>query len=295
MSIPEDEDGLIMFVVTTITEKKEHYDRIIEEYSRDRYPQKEVVLSARDLMNDILSQKRDNVALLTRLVQKQDDLRNITEDMEEIETFFKTQRPIYDSSRKLQKDLQNERDYFATDTETNAKIMEISAILGAAKPYDKIKDLPGLMQDVKKAYNVLLEQKKEEVLDIITQCMGDVHTLAGVGSNATDEVRKADDRFTEYKQKVVSAESLTVLDAMITQLLNFKDHVCKRIENILQTPPEETNPGVIPKPKKIIQVRRYDVFPVKRLTSKEDVDNYLGSIRKKLYEALESNDGIQIS
>jgi hypothetical protein len=295
MSIPEDEDGLIKLVVTTITEMKEHYDHIMEEYSRDRYPQKDVVLSARDMMNDILSQKRDNVALLTRLVQRQDDLRDITEDMEEIETFFKSQRSIFDSARKLQNDLQNERDYFATDTDTNAKIKEISAILGSVKPYGKIKDLPGLMQDIKKAYGVLLEQKKEEVLGIITQCMGDVHTLADVGSNATEEVRKADMRFTEYKQKVVSAESLTVLDAMITQLLNFKDHICKRIESILQTPPEETNPGVPLKPKKIIQVRRYDVFPVKRLTSKEDVDSYLGGIRKKLYEALETNDGIQIN
>jgi len=50
-----------------------------------------------------------------------------------------------------------------------------------------------------------------------------------------------------------------------------------------------------PKPQKIAQVRRYDVFPVKRLTSKEDVDGYLDGIRKKLYDTLEANDGIQIN
>jgi hypothetical protein len=247
-------------------------------------------------MNDILSQKRDNVALLTRLVQKQDDLRDTTEDMEEIETFFKSQRSIFDSARKLQNDLSNERDYFATDADTNAKVTEISAILGSAKPYGKIKDLPGLMQDIKAAYGVLLEQKKEEVLGIITQCMGDIHTLAGVGSRANDEVRKADERFDEYKKKVASAESLTVLDAMITQLLNFKDQVCRRIESVLQ--PEAfpvKSDGDAPKPKKVVQIRRYDVFPVKRLTSKEEVDSYLDGIRKKLYETLESSDGIQIN
>jgi hypothetical protein len=52
-------------------------------------------------MLDILSQKRDNVALLTRLIAKQDDLRDCSEDMEEVETFFKSQRVIFDAARQL--------------------------------------------------------------------------------------------------------------------------------------------------------------------------------------------------
>jgi hypothetical protein len=75
-----------------------------------------------------------------------------------------------------------------------------------AKPYARIKDLSDLMQSIKVAYGVLLEQKEEEVRGIITLCMGDVHTLAGVGK-AIEEVRKADDRFSEYKQKVADATS----------------------------------------------------------------------------------------
>lgn len=295
MGIPEDEDGLIRFVAETLTVQKERYDRYDEEYTRGRYPQKDVVTNARSLMDDILSQRRDNVALLTRLVQKQDDLRDATEDMEEVETFFKSQRSIFDAARKLQGDLQNERDYFATDPDTNAKVTELSAILGNAKPYGRIKDLPGLMQDIKSAYGILLEQKKDEVRGIITQCMGDVHTLAGVGSSATAEVRKSDDRFAEYKQKAADAESLTVLDAMITQLLNYKDQVCKRIESLLHQAPMPASGGNTPKPQKVIQVRRYEVFPVKRLTSKADVDSYLDGIRQKLYDTLETGDGIQIN
>ncbi len=297
MSIAEDEDGLLTFVKDTLTARLQSYENLLTaEYSRDRYPQKEVVMSARDLMRDILSQKNDNVALLKRLLAKQDDLLDSTEDMEEIEAFFKSQRTIFDAARKLQSDLQNERDYFVTDSDTNGKINEISAILGMPKPYGRIKDLSDLMQGIKTAYGVLLEQKKEEVRGIITLCMGDVHTLAGVGSKANDEVKKSDDRFTEYKQKVTDATSLTVLDAMITQLQNYKDQVCKRVESMLHEDPAPHEAGAEkPKPQKIVQVRRYDVFPVKRLTSKDDVDAYLEGIRKKLYDTLEANDGIQIN
>lgn len=293
MGIPEDEDGLIKFVKDTLEPKLAHYEKLIDEYNIDTYPQKEVVIAARDVINDILTQKRDNVALLTRLIARQDDLMDSSEDMEEVETFFKSQRTIFDAARKLQRDLQNERDYFMTDAEATEKIKEISSILAKAKPYDRIKDLTDLMQGVKNAYRVLLDQKKEEVLALIAQCMGDVHTLAG--SSANDEVRKSDDRFAEFKRKVADATSLTVLDAMITQLLNYKDQVCKRIEGILSDVPLIDGGKEYTKPKKIVQIRRYDVFPVKRLTSQEDVDQYLDSIRNKLYETLESNDGIQIN
>ena len=124
-------------------------------------------------------------------------------------------------------------------------------------------------------------------------CMGDVHTLAGEERKVIDEVRKADDRFTEFKQKVADAANLTSLDAMITQLQNFKDQVCKRIEALVrETPP--TSGGEKTKPPKIAQIRRYDVFPVKRLTSSEDIDNYVAEIRKKLNDIISANDGIQI-
>jgi len=294
MGIPEDEDGLISFVIATLEPKQTYYAKLIEEYNRDRYPQKEVVIAARDLINDILSQRKDNVALLNRLIAKQDDLHDCTEDMEAVETFFKSQQVIFDAARKLESDLQNEHDYFATDTDTNAKIREITTILAMPKPYDRIKDLSDLMQGIKSAYGTLLEQKKEEVCGIIIQCMGDVHTLAGAESKANEVMIKADDRFAEYKQKVADATSLTVLDAMITQLLNFKDQVCKRIESLHDAPIPQSG-AEPPKSKKIAQVRRYDVFPVKRLASREDIDEYLEGIRKKLYDTLESNDGIQIN
>jgi hypothetical protein len=297
MGIPKDEDGLIRFVKGALEPKLVSYEQLLKEYERDRYPQKEVVIAACDLISDILSQSKDNVALLNRLVAKQDDLHDCTEDMEEVEIFFKSQRAIFDAARKLQRDLQNEGDYFANEPEISGKINEIANILAMAKPYSRIKDLSELMQGVRTAYSKFLEQKKEEVRGIIILCMGDIHTLAEeVGSKANDEVKRADDRFSDYKRKVTDATMLTLLDAMITQLQNYKDQVCKRIESILHEPlpPSGTGNGQL-KPKKIVQVRRYDLFPAKRLQTQEEVDNYLENIRKKCYDALDENDGIQIT
>jgi len=294
--IPSDEDRLIAFVIDTFDGRKRHYQNLLDkEYSIDSYPQKEVVTTARDLMNDILSQARDNFALLNRLVARQDDLRSSTEDMEAVETFFNPkslQKVIFDIARRLEKDFQDGRGYFETDSDTNRKMGEIKAILALPKPYGRIKDLDDLTQSVRNAYGALLELKKEEVQGMVVQCMGDVHTLAGVGF-ASDVARKADARFMDFKQKAINAESLTLLDAMITQLLNFKDIICRQIE-AMQHRSGVVQDGGNAKHRSMVQLRRYDVFPVRRLQSHEDVDNYLENIRKMLYGTLDDNDGIQI-
>ena len=92
---------------------------------------------------------------------------------------------------------------------------------------------------------------------------------------------------------------------MITQLLNYKDTVCRRMEVMSAsrqqeaqkpTPAAPAKPGIpAPKPPKIMTVRRYDLCSVKRLQSKEDIDKYVEAIREKLMKTLESCDGVQIN
>lgn len=296
MSISEDEDGLLTYIKDTLTDKKGRYETLLAEYHHDRYPEKEVVIRARDLMSDILSQKNDNVALLKRLLAKQDDLRDCTDDMQDIETFFNSQRGIFDSATRLQDNLQNEREYFVADPVTDGKINEISTILGMQKPYARIKDLSDLIQSIKSAYAVLMDQKKKEVCGIINQYKRDVHSLAGNESKASEEVKTSDNRFDDYEKKVAEATSLIVLDAMIRQLQNYTDYVFQQVESKLYEKPESYDEsGETPKPQSIVQLRRIDVFPVKRLTSREEVDNYLDDSRKKLYDTLETDDAIQIN
>lgn len=293
MAIPEDEDGLVNFVKDILEPKLLHYEKLLDEYNLDRYPQKEVVNAARDLFNDVLSQKRDNIALLTRLTVKQDEIMNCSEDMEDIETFFKSQREIFDAARKMQRELENEHDYFLGDTTAKTKIEELSSILSLVKPYAKIKDLTDLMQNIKSVYGVLLSNKKKQVEEIINQHALDVHSIEIKNDKILVEIENADQRFAEYKQRVSSMTSLTTLDALITQLNNFKDQVTLRIETTLHLINEGT--GQSTTPQKIIQIRRSEAFPVKRLATKQEVDEYVESVRKRLYESLEANDEVQIN
>ena len=301
MDIPSDEDGLVRFVLNTFETKLAHYQGLLDQYAQNRYPEKEHVTTARDLAQDILSQRKDNVALLNRMVQKQDDLLDSSEDMEGVELFFKSQRTVFDEAVKQMNRVSRERDYFATDPDTQEVFRTISGILAMPKPYNRIGELPGLIGKVKAAYQALLELKKEEVAETIRQCMQDVHQLAGEARDAGALLKQADDYFAGKREAAKEALSLTELDAMITQLLNHKDTVCKRMEVMAAPAPEpqskesskEEQPA--PAPKKIATVRRYDLCSVKRLQSRDDIDTYVEGIRQKLYQTLESCDGVQVN
>ena len=297
MDIPSDEDGLIRFVTATIEGKLEHYQQLIDNaYSQERYPEREVVTAARDLMQNILSQRKDNVALLTRLVQKQDDLLDSVEDLEGIEMFFKSQRVVFDDAKRQMGRVSKELDYFSADVEAQDVFETISTILAMPKPYDHIGELPDLVVKVREKYDALLDIKRDEVAETVRQGMQDVHQLASGTPETSTLLHQADDWFDKKREALKEATSLTELDAMITQVLNYKDNICRRME-ALATPighdPEPGDPSAA-KPKKITTVRRYDLCSAKRLRTPEDVDKYADDIRSKLLNALESCDELQI-
>ena len=212
---------------------------------------------------------------------------------------------MFDDAKKRLASILKERDYFAVDADTLNVISTMSTILAQSRPYSRIGELPELVQKVKTAYDALLDMKREEVAENIRQCMQDVHQLASEARDAGALLRQADDHFANKREAAKTATSLTELDAMITQLLNYKDTICRRMEVMSASRQQEAQkpapvatakPGTpAPKPPKIMTVRRYDLCSVKRLQSKEDIDKYVEAIREKLMKTLESCDGVQIN
>lgn len=290
MAVPADEDGLVYFIVEKFEEKKQHYQSLLDKYLRYRYPEKEVVENAFNLVSEVLKNRKDHVALLELLIKKQDSLLDSLEDMEGVEFFFKSQITVFDEARAQMDKIKDEHVYFATDFETLEVFKTVSTILNMSKPYSRIGELPELISKVRTAYNALLDVKKEEVSENIRQCMEDIHQLAGEARNTERILTQEDEYFTYRRKAVENASTLTVLDAMITQDITHKNDVCKRLEAMVAPAPTATVSTA-----RITTVRRYDLCAAKRLQSKEDIDKYVEGIREKLYDTLDNSDGIQIS
>ena len=306
MDVPDDEDSLVAFIVKKFEEQKAHYETLEQKYSSGRkYPDRGKVSDAIRLMTDILSQRKDNIALIDRVLKQEDKLFDTKEDLQAVETFFKNQVQIFDAAAQMEEDLRNELDYLSHEPEANAalnKIRLVVAVQGGFS-YKKIPELNGLMATVREGHDRLLEFKREELNDVIIQCMGAIHQASKGDFKTRDLIDKADTYFSQQKEKVRSYQSLALLDGLIPPMLQYMDSMVGKIETALEPPkpveppkPPVSNGGTVPPaPKKIIRpYNRSIIFPAKRLETTEDVDTYVEQMRKQLMKLLENCDGIQL-
>ena len=304
MDVPDDEDGLVAYIVKKFEELKTHYETLNQRYtSGRRYPDQGKVQQAMQLVSDVLSQKKDNIALIDRVLKLEDKLFDIKEDLQAVEGFFKNQVQVFDAAAQVEEDLRNELDYLSHEPAANDalnKIRLIVAVQGGFS-YQKIPELNGLMATVREGHGRLLEAKRAEVGDMITQCMGAVHQAANGDFKANDLIARADEFYTQQKQKVRDYQSLALLDGLIPPMLQYKDNTLDRLETLLAPPAQPTPPaptadgGATPPVKKVIRpYNRSIIFPAKKLETMEDVDDYVEKIREQLKQLLKNCDGIQL-
>lgn len=303
MDVPDDEDSLVAYIVKKFEELKAHYETLNQRYtSGRRYPDQGKVQEAIQLANDILSQKKDNIALIDRVLKLEDKLFDSKEDLQAVEGFFKNQVQVFDAAAQMEENLRNELDYLSREPDANNalnKIRLIVAVQGGFS-YQKIPELNSLMATVREGHGRLLEAKRAEVEDMITQCMGAVHQAANGDFKANDLVARADEFYIQQKQKVQDYQSLALLDGLIPPMLQYKDNTLERIETLLAppAPPKplvQTAGGATPPVKKVIRAyNRSIIFPAKKLETMEDVDDYVEKIREQLKQLLKNCDGIQL-
>ncbi|MBE5038676.1 BREX system P-loop protein BrxC [Subdoligranulum sp. DSM 109015] len=304
MDVPDDEDGLVAYIVKKFEELKTHYEDLNQRYTTGRkYPDQSKVQQAMQLATDVLSQKKDNIALIDRLLKLEDQLFDSKEDLQAVEGFFKNQVQVFDAAAQMEENLRNELDYLSREPAANDalnKIRLIVAVQGGFS-YQKIPELNGLMATVRDGHGRLLDAKRAEVDEMITQCMGAVHQAANGDLKAKDLITRADKFYAQQKQKVRDYQSLALLDGLIPPMLQYKDDALERIETLLAPPAPPKPPvpladgGPAPAAKKVIRpYNRSIIFPAKKLETMEDVDDYVEKIREQLKQLLKNCDGIQL-
>ena len=303
MDVPEDEDGLIAHIVEKFNGELDHYTKLDARYDGHKYPDQSKVKQAIALIKDVLSQQKDNTALIQRVIDREDTLYAMRDELQEVEEFFKTRVTLFDSAVKYEQDLRVDLDYIAKDEEANQALNQIRLITmlspGIRFRYNRIPELNDLMAKVKASHGRMLDAKREEVLEIVRQCMEEIHTLAGDNGAARNISNTADNYFTQKKQQIASYQTLALLDGLVPPIWQYKDDTVSRIEAIVNPKPQPPQPGPGPQPqpkKEVIKaIHRQAMFPAKTLKSEEEIDAYVEKIRANMKQLLKGCDGIKLS
>ena len=313
MDVPDDEDGLVGFIVQKFEAQRAHYLALNQRYEGHKYPDHALVLEALRLTDSVLSQRKDNIALIDRLLKEEGALLDSMDDLLNIEGFFRNQVQVFDEAVRMERSLKNDRSYLQKEEAANQALNQIRLItvVDAEKSsvYKRIPELNGLMDTVREGHKRLLDAKRIEILEIIRQCMEEVHVTGGDHAQCTHLLATADSYYSEQKTRVADLNSLQLLDGLIPQLWNYKDNAVNRME-ALKTPPAPQKPPVrtpaggstgsgatgAPVPqKKVMKTVYRQQFPSKTLESVEEVNAYVERLRAYLTSMLKDCDGIKLS
>ena len=308
MDVPDDEDGLVRYIVENFTKRREYALALNERYDDHKYPDHALVEREIQLMDSVLSQKKDNIALIERVLEKEDDLFKNKELMSNgIENFFKTQVTIFDQAVQMEKEMHDDRERMEDNKEAYEALNTIRLITmvqpGSKFNYNRIRELNPLMNTVRTAHDEMLEEKRSEVLETVRQCMEAIHTAADGDKKAFQLIEKADEYFSQCKEKIANLKSLALLDAMFLPMCRFKDETVIKIKNLLIPPvpkppvqPAETGKEQPPVKKKVVRAyNRQVVFQVGTLQSEADIDEYVEKIRDQLKQLLKNCDEIKLN
>lgn len=298
MDIPDDEDGLVNFIVEKFEAQKDHYENLKAKYNGKKYPDKKLVDISLDKVGDVLRQKKDNIALIDYIIAKIDELLDNKEDMERVEEFFKSQISLFDEAVNCLAEHKNDRTYIEADDEAKKALDNIRYItMVENKPkydYKRIPELNALISKVNTVHSQMLDNKRAEMKEIMFQCMPEIHRAANEDPKANDIVREADKHYADWRQKIDAENSIAVLESFRTSLWDYMDSAKNRIEIAIK-PVTVVPPDTPPKKEKIKLVARQIVFPSKELRTEEEIDKYLSRVRDSLINQLKGNDGIKIN
>ena len=281
MDLPSDEDRLISYVLDSFTAERDKLQSLLDnQYASGTYPDKAVVENGVKLCTELLSQKKDNTALLTKMVAMGDEFLDLSEDMADVLAFFKNQKSIFDSASTLLYTLTAESEYLQAEQEATRALAQIKNILAMQKPYKNIADLPTLIQKVQMVYGQLLDLKKQDVYAEIQGAMGEIHQTAQFDQK--DIVAKADDALGAKKKAAGDATTLTQLDAMKIQIASIRQQYIKAL--MVPAKPDE----------KVATASRSTLGYSAKLKSEADIDKYVAEIKDKLMELLDGNDVLHI-
>lgn len=307
MDVPDDEDGLVSFIVQKFETQKAHYEELNKRYEGHKYPDHALVLEALRLMDSVLSQRKDNIALIDRLLKEEGALLDSMDDLLDVEGFFKNQVQVFDEAVRMERNLKNDLSYLQKEEAANTALNQIRLItvVDAEKSsvYKRIPELNGLMDTVREGHGRLLETKRAEILEIIRQCLEEIHVTGSDYAACSNLLKEADTYFSKQKGRVAELESLQLLDGLIPQLWENKDETVERME-ALKKPVEPVKPvatsvsgtpAAPAKPKKVIKTVYRQQFPSKILESQEDIDAYVERMRSYLTAMMKDCDGIKLS
>lgn len=231
-----DEDGIMNDFKDIAKDNLHKIDMLLEKYNKiASYPDKKVLQQGKSLIKEVL-ECREAVEFFEKVYKLEDDFFDYGEDSEEVFKFFKEdniQKKNFDIALEKIKHADNNADYL--DEESKNIVESMKAIVNMDKPYNKIYELPMIIENYNEKLLNLYEREAELIRPVVEMYKDEVINHLEIFDFADELKGKYINRFDELMEKLDNAKQFNDI-LVISQLAERTrstsiEEINKEVEN----------------------------------------------------------------
>ncbi|ABK99896.1 BREX system P-loop protein BrxC [Pelobacter propionicus] len=292
---PDSEDQLNQFLRENITAWQDSLNSFKPLAQSGRYPGSSEITNGLKLIQKLLN-IHDSFEFFDAFNKAKDDLLDLSDDMQELNGFYTTQKPTWD---KLQSSMDGvfkaNRQELVKDADAKKSLLRMDEILKAPRPYGMIKDVDGLINAVS-AVNakcvdkerVILLSKLEEKISLVAENLEAYKATADVRNHSLKPLQ-------DIKKQVQEEQSIPNMHYQLNKADDAVDSAMEEMEKAVEQPPKPGGGGPISPPAKPVKnVTAASCSSKSFLETEADVNEYLEALKKELMAAVQNSMRVRI-
>jgi hypothetical protein len=235
----------------------------------------------------------DSYKFIEHFNANKDDLKDLGDDFHDLEHFYEHQKPTWDALRKACARFQPNRQELSHDSQAGPAWCRMGEILKAPAPYGMLHEVDGLIRTVEAVSTSLVSERRGEALakidDFLTIVSEELKVIAAeppLRTACTAPLQK-------LRSQVGAEESLAHITQAKQDAQQLYDDAVTKIEEASKSPKLVIGGnGTAVKSRRVIEPAK--LVPKHYLETQGEVDEFLGSLRQNLEDALARNERIEI-
>ncbi|MBF0239771.1 MAG: BREX system P-loop protein BrxC [SAR324 cluster bacterium] len=281
---PDAEKDLFDFLKQNLTQWKSEMERIKLLIQTGKYPGESLVSPALKTLSPLLSHQ-DSFPFIGAFLAAKQDLENLSEDLHDLRDFYQNQKSTWE--RLLQAHQQfgmNQKD-LQKDPKAASALQSMEDILNLPHPYNRIKEVDGLIATLTPVNEALIQAKRQEVDTALEQRIGQIKVkLEQMKADPTLSNRSLKP-LQDFKKQIQSQRSLAEIHYALS-------HAQEKFQEILEELDRRVDPKKEVKPPKQISLATLAPKPV--LETDQDIDELLEKLRQELKKTIANQERIRI-
>ena len=285
---PDGEEALVAFLRQKLADWQMHLNRYKSLADTGMYPGQEEINDGLTLIKALVAFD-DAYKFIERFNARQDDLHDLSDNYHDLEHFYEHQKPTWDKLHKAYTKYTLNRSQLEQDEKAAPALRRMQDILSAKSPYGIIKEAEGLITTVAGVNSALITEHRTKTTDKIEAYISAI-TKDIKATNGDEALRsRCLGPFEKLRVQVDRQESIAHITQAEYEALHLFDTVQEPIAEYVTKTSQAT--AVV---KKVRPITPASMVKTTYLETKEDVDDFLDTLKQELYNAVNKEERIQI-